>query len=82
MRLFFSHDLSLLENSDILMKFDSLLRDYFEEKAAGEKRIRNPSEHSAGSRRLGFKYPRHLGRMFKRQTGITPSEYCESLHKR
>lgn len=31
---------------------------------------------------LGFDYPQHLSRMFKKQTGMTPSEYCESLRKR
>ena len=31
---------------------------------------------------LGFEYPQHLSRMFKKQEGITPSEYCESLRKR
>lgn len=31
---------------------------------------------------LGFKYPQHLSRMFKQQTGITPSEYCERLRQK
>lgn len=29
--------------------------------------------------KLGFEYPQHLSRMFKKYTGITPSEYCENL---
>ena len=33
------------------------------------------------SDRLGFEYPQHLSRMFKKQEGITPSEYCQSLHR-
>ena len=31
---------------------------------------------------LGFKYPQHLSRMFKQQTGSTPSEYCERLRQK
>lgn len=31
---------------------------------------------------LGFEYPQHLSRMFKTQTGMTPSEYCQNLRKR
>lgn len=30
---------------------------------------------------LGFDYPQHFTRMFKQQTGMTPSEYCKSLQK-
>ncbi len=28
---------------------------------------------------LGFEYPQHLSRLFKKHEGITPSEYCERL---
>ncbi len=28
---------------------------------------------------LGFEYPQHLSRMFKKQTGMTPSEYCAQV---
>ena len=31
--------------------------------------------------KLGFEYPQHLSRMFKKQTGMTPSEYCVSVRK-
>lgn len=31
---------------------------------------------------LGFEYPQHLSRMFKKQTGMTPTEYCVKIHKR
>ena len=31
--------------------------------------------------KLGFEYPQHLSRMFKKQTGVTPSEYCASVRK-
>ncbi len=82
-----------IENSDILVRFDRLLRDYFEDKlqltlglirqfviqlaknglAAGET-------VSQVSDRLGFEYPQHFSRMFKKQEGITPSEYCQRLH--
>ena len=30
---------------------------------------------------LGFEYTQHFSRMFKKQTGITPSSYCEGLRK-
>lgn len=116
-----------LENSDILMKFDSLLRDYFEEKIQLTSGIptvqycadklcmssnyfgdmikkttgdtasnyirqfviqRAKNELSTGASitqvadGLGFEYPQHLSRMFKKQTGITPSEYCEGIRQR
>ncbi len=116
-----------LENSDILMKFDRLLRDYFEEKkqlslgiptvqycadrlcmspnyfgdtikkATGDtasnhirryvvQRAKNGLAAGASiaqvADELGFEYPQHLSRMFKKQEGITPSEYCENLRKR
>lgn len=116
-----------LENSDILMKFNSLLRDYFEEniqwtlgiptvqycadklcmssnyfgdmikKTTGDtasnyirqyviQRAQNELTTGASiaqvANELGFEYPQHLSRMFKRQTGMTPSEYCESIRKR
>ena len=29
--------------------------------------------------KLGFEYPQHLSRMFKKQTGMTPSEYIGSI---
>ena len=31
------------------------------------------------SDRLGFEYPQHFSRMFKKEEGITPSEYCQGL---
>ena len=31
---------------------------------------------------LGFAYPQHFSRTFKKITGQTPSEYCERRHKR
>lgn len=116
-----------LETPDILMKFDSLLRGYFEEKtqlalgiptvqycadklcmspnyfgdlikkATGDtasnyirqyviQQVKNKLVTGASIARvadeLGFEYPQHLSRMFKKQTGMTPSEYCESLYKR
>lgn len=115
-----------LENSDILMKFDSLLRDYYDrqqqfayglptvqycadklcmsanyfgdtiKKTTGDTastHIRRfiiqlaKNELAAGKSvsqvayELGFEYPQHLSRMFKKQTGITPSEYCEALRR-
>ena len=116
-----------LENSDILMKFDNLLRDYYEKKTANNTRIptvqycadklclspnyfgdvirkttgdtasnyirqyvvqlaknefANGTNIAQTAYNLGFEYPQHLSRMFKKQTGMTPTEYSESLLKR
>lgn len=116
-----------LENSDILMKFDGLLRDYYEKKLqtthgiptvqyCAEKLcmssnyfgdvIKKATGDTAGNYirqhvvslaknelangtgiaqvayELGFEYPQHLSRMFKKQTGMTPTEYGERIHKR
>ena len=116
-----------LENSDILMKFDNLLNDYYEKniqltlglptvQSCADKLCMSPNyfgdvikkttndtasnyirqhviqrvknELATGASivqvadDLGFKYPQHLSRMFKQQTGITPSEYCERLRQK
>ena len=116
-----------LENSDILAKFEHLLRDYYEEKLqltlgiptvqycadklcmssnyfgdmvkrmTGDtasdyirqyiiQRAKNELATGEGiaqvAYELGFEYPQHLSRMFKKQTGMTPSEYCENIYKR
>lgn len=116
-----------LENSDTLVKFNSLLHDYFEEnlqltlglptvqycadklcmssnyfgdlikKTTGDTAgnyirqyivRRAKSELATGASiaqvayELGFEYAQHLSRMFKKHTGITPSEYCDSLRKK
>ena len=113
-----------IENSDILVRFDRLLRDYFEDKLqltlgmptvqyCADKLCMSPnyfgdvikkttgdtaSNHirrfviqmaknglAAGetvsqvSDRLGFEYSQHFSRMFKKQEGIPPSEYCQRL---
>jgi len=113
-----------LENSDILMKFNALLHDYFRDerqitmglptiqycadklcmspnyfgdlvkKATGDTagtHIREyviqqaKNELATGATiaqvayTLGFEYPQHLSRMFKKQTGMTPSEYCTQV---
>ena len=112
------------EEHDILVRFDRLLRDYFEDKLqltlglptvqyCADKLCMSPnyfgdvikkttgdtaSNHirqfviqlakdglAAGetvsqvSDRLGFEYPQHFSRMFKKQEGITPSEYCKGV---
>lgn len=114
-----------IENSDILVRFERLLRDYFENRLqltlglptvqyCADKLCLSPnyfgdvikkttgdtaSNHirrfvirlaknglAAGetvsqvSDRLGFEYSQHFSRMFKKQEGITPSEYCLKLH--
>lgn len=116
-----------LENSDILMKFNNLLNDYYEKntqltlglptvqycsdklcmssnyfgdvikKTTGDtasnyirqhviQRVKNELATGASivqvADDLGFKYPQHLSRMFKQQTGSTPSEYCERLRQK
>ncbi|OUN79709.1 helix-turn-helix domain-containing protein [Bacteroides sp. An51A] len=113
-----------IENSDILVRFNSLLHDYFEDKlqlTLGLPTVQycadrlcmsanyfgdvikkttgdTASNHirrfvirlaknglAAGetvsqvSDRLGFEYTQHFSRMFKKQEGITPSEYCQGL---
>lgn len=116
-----------LENTDMLMKFDALLRSYFDEnrqlslglptvqycadklcmsanyfgdmikKTTGDtasnyirqyiiQRAKNELATGAGIAQvaygLGFEYPQHLSKMFKKQTGMTPSAYCQNLRKR
>ena len=113
-----------IENADILVRFDQLLREYFEDKLqltlglptvqyCADRLCMSPnyfgdvikkttgntaSNHirqfviqlaknglAAGetvsqvSDRLGFEYSQHFSRMFKKQEGITPSEYCQRL---
>lgn len=113
-----------LENSDILMKFNALLHDYFNDKKqlttglptiqycadklcmsanyfgdlikkmtgdTASNHIRQyvirqaKNELATGATiaqvayTLGFEYPQHLSRMFKKQTGMTPSEYCAQI---
>lgn len=115
-----------IENSDTLVKFDNLLRSYFEQnlqlsqglptvqycadrlcmssnyfgdlvkRTTGDTASSYIRQHiiqlaknglttGAGitqvAYELGFEYPQHLSKMFKKQTGITPSEYCMSIKK-
>lgn len=115
-----------LENSDILTRFDKLLRDYFEEKlqltlgiptvkycadrlcmspnyfgdvikkATGDtasnyirnyiiQQAKNELASGAGIAQvaylLGFDYPQHFSRMFKKQTGTSPTEYMDAIKK-
>lgn len=116
-----------LDNSDMLMKFDRLLHDYFDgnlqltlglptvqycadklcmssnyfgdmiKKTTGDtasnyirqyiiQRAKNELAAGEGIARvaygLGFEYPQHLSRMFKSQTGMTPSEYCDNMRRK
>ena len=116
-----------LVNSDILIKFDVLLRDYYEQKKqltlglptvqyCADKLCMSPNyfgdlikkttgdtasnyirqciiQHAKNSLangatiaqvayELGFEYPQHLSRMFKKQTGMTPSAYCEHFRQK
>lgn len=116
-----------LENSDILVKFDRLLQDYFEGKKQLElgiptvqycaeklcmssnyfgdvikrttcdtasnyirqyviQQAKNALATGASitqvADELGFEYPQHLSRMFKKQTGMTPTEYGEHTYKK
>ena len=49
-------------NHDVLSRFERLLDDYF----AGDRARREG---------LGFQYPQHFTRLFKKVTGLTPNEY-------
>ena len=113
-----------IENNDLLKKFDSLLRKYFEEgkqlslglptvqycadklcvsanyfgdlikKSTGDTAshyIRNFIIQQAknllasgeaitqAAYGLGFEYPQHFSRMFKKYTGMTPKEYMDNI---
>lgn len=115
------------KDSDLLVKFDGLLRDYYErglqmsfgiptvqycaeklcmssnyfgdviKKATGdtasnyirqfivrlaENELASGNGIAQTAYNLGFEYPQHLSRMFKKQTGMTPTEYSERLRKR
>lgn len=116
-----------LDNSDMLVKFDRLLHDYFDgnmqltlglptvqycadklcmssnyfgdmiKKTTGDtasnyirqfiiQRAKNEFAIGESIARvaysLGLEYPQHFSRMFKKQTGMTPSDYCKILHKK
>lgn len=115
-----------LENSDILIKFDALLRDYYENNlqlthglptvqhcadrlcmsanyfgdlikkttgntasqyirrhivALAKNKLASGLSISQTAYDLGFEYPQHFSRMFKKVEGITPSEYYGSIGK-
>ena len=114
------------DNSDMLMKFDRLLHDYFDgnmqltlglptvqlcadklcmssnyfgdmiKKTTGDtasnyirqyiiqrakKELATGESIARVAYGLGFEYPQHLSRMFKKLTGMTPSDYYESLRR-
>ena len=116
-----------LDNSDMLMKFDRLLHDYFDRNMQltyglptvqycadklcmssnyfGDMIKKTPGDTASNYIRqyiiqlaknelatgesiaqvaygLGFEYPQHLSRMFKKQTGMTPSNYFENLQRK
>lgn len=116
-----------LDNSDMLMKFDRLLHDYFDgnmqltlglptvqycadklcmssnyfgdmvKRMTGDtasnyirqyiiQRAKNELATGESIARvaygLGFEYPQHLSRMFKKLTGMTPSEYLLKLQNK
>lgn len=67
-----------LVNSDILMRFDSLLRAYFDE--GRQLSLGLPTvQYCAGELCMSSNY---FGDMVRKMTGMTPREYCESLRKR
>ena len=115
-----------IENTDILMRFENLLKQYFEENVQLESGlptvqycadrlcmsanyfgdlIRKATGDTAGNHirqyvvrlasnmlssgmgitqtayNLGFEYPQHLSRMFRRQTGMSPSQYLLKSHR-
>lgn len=115
-----------IDNTDALMRFDSLLYEYFYNKRQLEKglptvqycaeklcmspnyfgdmvkkatgdtasnyirqyviqKAKNALASGSGIAQaaygLGFEYPQHLSRMFKKYTGLTPTKYQEMLKK-
>lgn len=116
-----------LENSDVLVRFDALLRDYYEEgmqltrgmptvqycadklcmspnyfgdlvkRVTGDtasnyirryivRLVKNGLAGGASVSRvaygLGFEYPQHLSRLFKKFCGCTPTEYVERTRRK
>ena len=64
-----------LENSDILMKFDNLLRDYYEKKTANNTRIPTV-QYCADKLCLS---PNYFGDVIRKTTGDTASNYIRAI---
>ena len=47
--------------------------------ACQERALRQEKAFPRYRDRLGFEYSQHFSRMFKKQEGVTPSEYCQRL---
>lgn len=116
-----------LANSDILMNFNALLRDYYDKnlqmelglpsvqycadklclssnyfgdvvkRMAGDtasnyirqfivqcakNKLADGMTVAQAAYDLGFDYPQHLSRMFRMQTGMTPSQYCNKFRRK
>ena len=75
-------------NSDLLPRFEHLLRKYYDEgmqrqlglptvKYCAQQLLKSGSTISETAESLGFDYPQHFTRQFKKHFGVTPSDFVK-----
>ena len=75
-------------NSDLLPRFEHLLRKYYDEgmqrqlglptvKYCAQQLLMSGSTISETAESLGFDYPQHFTRQFKKHLGVTPSDFVK-----